>query len=85
MIFTKKYNVYSGGYMNKHSAEMSYWQRQYESKNFHNSWYEYFYTEAFDLNKKDYLGKNLLDIGCGPQGSLEWIANDARCFGLDPL
>ena len=38
-----------------------------------NKHYEQFYTEIFDLDKNFYNDKIILDIGCGPRGSLEWI------------
>lgn len=70
----------------KNVNELSYWIQQYSKHNFHNSYYEYFYTEAFALKKADFLGKRILDIGCGPQGSLEWINyENTQKIGLDPL
>lgn len=47
--------------------------------------YEEFYTSFFGLNKSDYTNKRILDIGCGPMGSLEWADNAAQRVGLDPL
>ena len=47
--------------------------------------YEYFYTEFFGLKKSDFKNKVILDIGCGPRGTLDWISEKAKCFGLDPL
>ena len=32
-----------------------------------------------------YRGKAVLDIGCGPRGSLEWADEASRRVGLDPL
>ncbi|MDE2499486.1 MAG: class I SAM-dependent methyltransferase [Alphaproteobacteria bacterium] len=47
--------------------------------------YEFFFTRFFGLTADDYAGGAILDIGCGPCGSLEW-ANCAReRVGLDPL
>ncbi len=47
--------------------------------------YEFFFTTFFGLSTDDYAGAAVLDIGCGPCGSLEW-ANCAReRVGLDPL
>jgi len=37
------------------------------------------------LRLEDYNGKRVLDIGCGPMGSLEWADMTARRVGLDPL
>jgi SAM-dependent methyltransferase len=50
-----------------------------------NQHYEYFYTEFFGLSVDYFAGKSILDIGCGPRGSLEWASNAARKVGLDPL
>ena len=47
--------------------------------------YEHFFTKFFDLTRRDYAGKALLDIGCGPCGSLEWATNARERVGLDPL
>ena len=47
--------------------------------------YEHFFTTFFGLTRSDYAGKALLDIGCGPCGSLEWATNARERVGLDPL
>src|ERR1700740_2794433 len=43
------------------------------------------YTLAFDLKPSFYTGKRILDIGCGPRGSLESADLGAERVGLDPL
>jgi ubiquinone/menaquinone biosynthesis C-methylase UbiE len=43
------------------------------------------YTDVYDLQRKDYNAKRVLDIGCGPRGSLEWADIAAQRVGLDPL
>jgi len=50
-----------------------------------NSHYEYFYTTHFGLDKEFYNGKKILDLGCGPRGSLEWADMASERIGLDPL
>ena len=30
------------------------------------------YTVVFGLTRDDFAGKAVLDVGCGPRGSLEW-------------
>jgi len=50
-----------------------------------NAHYEFLYTTHFDLDRAFYAGKRILDIGCGPRGSLEWASEAAECVGLDPL
>lgn len=47
--------------------------------------YEHFFTTFFGLTQGDYAGRRLLDIGCGPCGSLEWASTAAERIGLDPL
>lgn len=73
------------GTLDKHREEMNYWKYQYETNHFNNSWYSYFFTKNFNIDEQEYHNKKILDIGCGPQGSLEWISEKAQCFGLDPL
>lgn len=50
-----------------------------------NDHYAFFYTAYFGLDAAFYTGKRILDIGCGPRGSLEWAAMAAERVGLDPL
>lgn len=72
----------------KRRVEADYWITQhYRSGNraLGNSHYEYFYTDHFDYPKDFYTGKKILDIGCGPRGSLEWADNALEAVGLDPL
>lgn len=49
------------------------------------SHYQYFFTEFFGLSMRDYDGKAILDIGCGPRGSLEWADTARERVGVDPL
>ena len=44
-----------------------------------------FTRRIFDLEPSFYEGKRILDIGCGPCGSLEWADMAAERVGLDPL
>lgn len=50
-----------------------------------NHHYEYFFTSYFGFSKEDYSGKKVMDIGCGPRGSLEWADNTSERIGLDTL
>ena len=47
--------------------------------------YEKFYIDDFDFTHEDYKDKAILDIGCGPRGSLEWADMASLRVGLDPL
>lgn len=50
-----------------------------------NDHYEEFYTSFWGIEKDFYQNKSVLDIGCGPRGSLEWANNASERVGLDPL
>lgn len=72
----------------KTECEMSWWNNaqdnEGELKNDHyltRGWY----TSAFDLTKEWYSGKHMLDVGCGPRGSLQWADNAASRTCVDPL
>lgn len=70
----------------KEYNELKSWKRKkkYEGvlKNDH---YKFFYTKHFKLEDSFYENKTILDIGCGPRGSLEWADMALRRIGLDPL
>jgi SAM-dependent methyltransferase len=70
----------------KERAEFAFWNgRAAEEGVLSNGHYSHFYTNFFGLTPEDYKGKAIIDIGCGPRGSLEW-AHDAReRVGLDSL
>jgi ubiquinone/menaquinone biosynthesis C-methylase UbiE len=70
----------------KARAEIRYWRRRQSAEaTLGNSHYEYFYTTLFGLEREDYVGKAVLDVGCGPRGSLEWATGAKDRVGLDPL
>jgi SAM-dependent methyltransferase len=70
----------------KEFIELRYWtERQATEGVLENSYYAEFYTRSFDLDPLFYAGKRILDIGCGPRGSLEWADMAAERVGLDPL
>lgn len=66
---------------------MAYWKdKQAESAgSLANSHYAHFYTSYFNIGREEYCGRTVLDVGCGPRGSLEWADNAAERVGLDPL
>ena len=67
-------------------AEMLYWRvKKWEEHELTNDHYKYFFTEYFGIPEDFYQGINVLDIGCGPRGSLEWAEKAAQRTGLDPL
>jgi lipopolysaccharide biosynthesis glycosyltransferase len=71
----------------KRRSELKFWKRMYVERDGHlpNSHYEPLYTSVYGLQRKDYEAKRVLDIGCGPCGSLEWANMAAQRVGLDPL
>jgi ubiquinone/menaquinone biosynthesis C-methylase UbiE len=71
----------------KRRAELGYWRdvASREGGELLNSWYEALWTERFGIDRSFYAGKRLLDVGCGPRGSLEWAHDAAERVGADPL
>ena len=70
----------------KASWELAYWQRRKrKERNLKNDHYQQHYTVLFSLTIEDYRNKKVLDIGCGPRGSLEWADVASERYGLDPL
>jgi SAM-dependent methyltransferase len=47
--------------------------------------YEPCFTQLMGLSREDFAGKSILDIGCGPKGTLEWADVAKERIGLDPL
>lgn len=70
----------------KEFNELAYWKGRKKIEGaLTNDYYKYFYTTHFGLDDAFYMGKFILDIGCGPRGSLEWALMASRRIGLDPL
>ena len=70
----------------KGRAELSYWEERKRAEGtLENQAYAFYYTDHFGLPPSFYTGKRMLDIGCGPRGSLEWADMTAERVGLDPL
>lgn len=68
------------------SGELAYWStRKAVEGRLKNGWFERFFTGHFGLTATDYADKCILDIGCGPRGSLEWATAALERVGLDPL
>jgi ubiquinone/menaquinone biosynthesis C-methylase UbiE len=65
---------------------MTYWEAQASQEGtLGHLHFEQFFTVQFGLTRADYAGKRVLDIGCGPRGSLEWADMAAERVGADPL
>lgn len=73
--------------MIKEEMEITYWKNVLRKSNgkFYNGHYQEFFTDLYGLSKDDFAGKTMLDIGCGPLGSLEWADNAKERIGVDPL
>ena len=70
----------------KGEAELAFWQERVAAEGrLGNSHYEGLFTAMFGLTRDHYAGARVLDIGCGPRGSLEWADHAAERVGLDPL
>jgi len=70
----------------KGSAELLYWRvKKLEEGKLAGDHFEPFFTTHFELGPADYQGKKVLDVGCGPRGSLEWASMAQERIGLDPL
>lgn len=71
----------------KAESEIQYWRKVKKDSNepLSHRHYEHFYTTHFYLAKSFYKDKRILDIGCGPRGSLEGADNARQRVGLDPL
>ncbi|KAJ1465872.1 S-adenosyl-L-methionine-dependent methyltransferase [Baffinella frigidus] len=72
---------------------MMYWKQMWSKEKrsvstrltLSNSHYQEIYTNFFDLEVDFYHEKKILDVGCGPRGSLEWASHAAARVCLDPL
>ena len=70
----------------KERAELAFWRKRKQAEgDLDNAHYQQIYTTWLGLRPEDFDGKSILDIGCGPRGSLEWAAGAGRRVGLDPL
>jgi SAM-dependent methyltransferase len=70
----------------KGRAELAYWTRKALRQGpLAHAHYRTFFTEAFGLDDAFYAGKRVLDVGCGPRGSLEWADMASERVGVDPL
>jgi len=79
-------NLIRGSQKKKMAHELDYWKSRKKTEGIlsHNH-YKYFYTTHFGFDETFFNGKKILDIGCGPRGSLEWAEMTSERVGLDPL
>lgn len=70
----------------KDDAELGYWTQRVAIEGvLGNAHYAHVFTTQFGLAPSFFDGKRVLDVGCGPRGSLEWCDGAALRVGLDPL
>lgn len=71
----------------KYLIETAFWKKVLKNSNqeFYNGHMVRAFTDVFQLDKSFYDGKKILDIGCGPIGTLEWADNAEERVGADPL
>jgi ubiquinone/menaquinone biosynthesis C-methylase UbiE len=69
----------------KQQAELHYWRRRRRRGPLSNEHYERYFTDLFGLDRDFFAGKRILDVGCGPRGSLEWADMALERVGADPL
>lgn len=70
----------------KEFYEWLFWKlKKIREKQLTNHHYEYFFTSYFGFDHEFYKDKKVLDIGCGPRGSLEWANMTQERIGLDTL
>lgn len=72
----------------KRDAELAYWRERRDEQGPLESGahlYRRVFIDHFALDDSFYEGKRLLDIGCGPRGSLTWAGQAIERVGLDPL
>jgi ubiquinone/menaquinone biosynthesis C-methylase UbiE len=71
----------------KNLNEILYWRTLYNKKDktLDNTHIKYFFTNFFELSTDFYFNKKVIDIGCGPIGTLEWADMAYERIGIDPL
>ena len=70
----------------KRWRELCFWLKQKAFQHeLDDSHYKYYYTTHFNIENSFYENKKIIDIGCGPRGSLKWATMASERVGLDPL
>lgn len=67
--------------------ELQFWKtiKEKHKERYVNDYYIDYFTKHFGLTSDFYTNKKILDIGCGPLGSLEWADMASERIGLDTL
>jgi SAM-dependent methyltransferase len=71
----------------KHAQELAFWhsEKAAEGGQLFSDHIHRTFVEVFEIDEAEYRDARLLDIGCGPLGSLEWATMARARVGLDPL
>lgn len=70
----------------KRQVELAYWRLYLRrTGRLANDHFAAAYTDLFGLTRAHYRAKRMLDIGCGPLGTLEWATEAESRVGVDPL
>lgn len=69
----------------KENEEFKFWKKKAAKGPLKNKAYRDLFNVAFGINTDFYENKKVLDIGCGPRGTLEWADMASERIGLDPL
>lgn len=76
----------AGQTQDKAAAELAYWRdRQATEGRLGGSHYFDMFTVGFGLDRSYFTGRRIVDLGCGPRGSLEWATGTSLRAGVDPL
>ncbi|MFT6747381.1 MAG: ubiquinone/menaquinone biosynthesis C-methylase UbiE [Glaciecola sp.] len=83
---SKVFQFVFGKKRQKEFYEWLFWKiKKLKEKKLTNHHYEEFFTSYFGFTQEDYEDKKVMDIGCGPRGSLEWANMTSERIGLDTL
>ena len=76
----------------KEACELGFWNKMHAQgfmkagkHNEHSAHYKSVFTRGFRIGIEFFRDKKVLDIGCGPVGSLEWLRGVASTSCADPL
>ena len=69
----------------KRLYELGYWRWRASKEKGLSPFTSGLFTEVLRVDRSNYVGKKIIDIGCGPRGSLEWLEDAELRVGIDPL
>ncbi len=69
----------------KRLYELGYWRWRASREQGLSPFTSGLFTNVMRVDRSFYVGKKVIDIGCGPRGSLEWLEDAELRVGIDPL